>query len=132
MVEQLEGTPGAESRKSFFSKLFCGKESDLTDGFQKYQHISYDIEAQERLLRQHVLATNLVQKDTAAGGAAGKAIGENEEGDLIDDPLIGNIYKFQHNRNFYDSLDSIEIYRNEEPEYMPQTNQANGDGYNQQ
>lgn len=44
---------------------------------------------------------------------------------MIDDPLIGNVYKFSQNRNFYDSLDSIEIYRNEEPEYVTQTNPAN-------
>lgn len=67
-----------------------------------------------------------MQKDTAAGGAAAKAMhGENEEGDMIDDPLIGNVYKFSQNRNFYDSLDSIEIYRNEEPEYVTQNEPIN-------
>lgn len=45
MASQLESTPDAESRRSFISRIFGGKDSDLTDGFQKFQHISYDIEA---------------------------------------------------------------------------------------
>ena len=49
-------------------------------------------------MRNHILETNLVEKD------AGQ------------EDLVGNIYKFSHNRNFYDSLESLEIYRNEEPE----------------
>lgn len=31
---------------------------------------------------------------------------------------IGNIYKYNQNRKYYDSLESVEILRNQPPEYI--------------
>ena len=95
----------------------------------RVDHISFDIEEQERILRQHILGTNLIQKDRSnfIGGAFGATGGEGQEGEYGDEEenemeenalQIGNIYKFNSNRNYYDSLESIEILRNQPPEYI--------------
>ena len=47
----------------------------------RVDHISFDIEEQERILRQHILGTNLIQKDRSGflGGAFGAGDEEAEE-----------------------------------------------------
>lgn len=87
--------------------------------FSRVDHISFDIEEQERILRQHILGAHLIQEGRANLFGATAGAGDEEEGDEVDDVLeIGNIYKFNQNRNYYDSLESVEICRNEPPEYI--------------
>ena len=69
---------------------------------ETYTHISFEVESQLNLLRRHILRSNLVER-------------VKDKDENVGDE-IGNIYGFSHNRNFYDSLESLEIYRNDEPE----------------
>lgn len=69
------------------------------------------------------MGSNLIQKDrsnvfggTTPGNEEGA--GEQQWNDLSNALQIGNIYKFNQNRNYYDSLESLEILRNEQPEYI--------------
>lgn len=48
----------------------------------------------------------------------GEEYGDEEENEMENALQIGNIYKFNQNRNYYDSLESIEILRNQPPEYI--------------
>lgn len=108
------------------SSLWDVEESDpagLSGRFSRVDHVSFDIEEQERILRQHILGSNLIQKDrsnvfggTTPGNEEGA--GEQQWNDLSNALQIGNIYKFNQNRNYYDSLESLEILRNEQPEYI--------------
>lgn len=103
------------------SSLWDVEESDptgLSGRFSRVDHVSFDIEEQERILRQHILGSNLIQKDrsnvfggTTPGNEEGA--GEQQWNDLSNALQIGNIYKFNQNRNYYDSLESLEILRNE-------------------
>ena len=83
-------------------------------------HISFDIEEQERILRAHILGSNLIQKDRSNMFGATQEDGKDDQemADTDDVLQIGNIYKFNQNRNYYDSLESVEVLRNEQPEFI--------------
>ena len=80
-----------------------------TERYSRVDHISYEIEAQERILKAYLLAHNLAQRDV------------DDEMDPLkyDDKMGGDIYNFPQNRRYFDSLDSLDIDRTIQPE-IPQ------------
>jgi hypothetical protein len=69
------------------------REENTSDNFN---HASYEIENQEKLMRKFILASNMTQR-------------KDDE---------GNIYKFANNKCYFDSLESVEILRNEQPHFV--------------
>jgi hypothetical protein len=68
--------------------------------YSEIEHISYQIERFEKVIRQHLLAQNLVTKQYL----------ENDE-----NTIENGIFKFNTNRKYYDSLDSTKILRTQQP-----------------
>ena len=68
------------------------------------EHISYEIERQEQVLRRHIILEGLFSD----GETAGKN-GETKTAEPV------GLFKFAQNRNYYDSLESVEVLRNKQP-----------------
>jgi len=84
------------------SKLGVFNFTNSADRYSKVDHVSYGIERQETVFRQHLLAQSLTQK--------GISLNDETEG-FMQEKLGENIYHFPPNRNYYDSLDSVEVIR---------------------
>lgn len=70
--------------------------------YSKFTHISYDIEQQENIIRKYIFTSNMVQKEKDAADCE------------------GNIFKMPLNKHYFDSLESVEILRNEQPRFVDQ------------
>ena len=68
--------------------------------YSEVEHISYQIERYETVIRQHLLAQNIVMKEYV----------ENN-----DNILENGMFKFNTNRKYFDSLESGKIARDQKP-----------------